>query len=72
MLYAFATECEMPTTLISGRLMPVRRDVKAGHGRALTVHGKPATPRATLSDERDVPDRVIDVVVDRLLEELTW
>jgi hypothetical protein len=61
-----------PTRLIAGilgdratRMEPIRRNLKCCANQLSEAAAHPLNPDR-------IPDRVIDVVVDRMLKELTW
>ena len=56
--------------LIAGKLSnPVRREL---HGRRLIDDAALKCAREAVLDRREAKERVIDSVVERLLQELTW
>ncbi len=77
MTYTASTECYMPSTVISGRLVAERLNFaplfyEMETPAAKVLPSDVATAMRAMSEGKNISERVLDKVVDRLLEELTW
>ena len=75
MLFSAVAEYSTPATLIVGRLKPVMIDLSQRSRPALDTYVRSPdiqTVQDSLDEGLDIPERTLNCVVDRLLEELSW